>query len=306
MENLTDTRESWIKTLNDARTYGADLKGSRFEAYLATLDELVGLQNRRKTDADAYRGFREDLQRQELLFEAASQMLQLQLASFVWSRLDPTVLARKLKTVSRGAVMPIDGAGPDESRDTLVELFAAAIMAENGFSPQLTASDEDLRFDLPERPTIVAECKRPVGKDTLPTAIGRLRDQFWRRKSQGATLCMPIIAVERIEPFASLLIKAESSDQVDREVRRRMTLAIIEIQRICRDDPRRHLGTLSPAGIATFSGAVLVRRPKTYLHPFTVRLPFDTGDEKDTPEWLAEQFRWSTGLLAEFAQSRLE
>ena len=304
LEDLASARTRWAETLDRATAFGIEWRGSRFEIYLAVIDELIRLGERRKTDADAYRAFREDLGRQELLFEGASQVIQLRVASRVWDRLDPGVLASKLKKVIRGEPLPLAVAGSenraDESRDTLVELLAAALMAESGFKPELTSSDEDVRFLLTGRPTIVAECKRPVSKDTLPTTLSRLRSQFWKRKKQGALLCMPILAVERVEPFAGILTRAESEWAVDQEVQRQRTVAINEIRRICAEIPRHGLGDLSPVGIVTLCGAVLVHQPITHVYYFTSREPFDTGREDHSPEWLVEQFNHSEGLLTDF------
>ena len=308
LETLASARQQWTETLDGARGLGVEWRGSRFETYLAIIDELIQLEVRRKTDPGAFADFRRDLRRQELLFEAASQMIQLRLSSSVWGRLDRSILARKLRKVTSGLPLPptVNGAsdGADESRDTLVELLAAALMAESGFEPELTKTGEDVRFHLAGRPTIVAECKRPLSKETLPTTLSKLRKQFWDRKRKGATLCMPIIAVERIEPFESILMKAESAKVLDGEVDRRIDEAIKEIRRISAEIPRHGLGTLSPVGMVTFCGAALVRQPMTHVDQFTTRKGFDTGPEENAPRWLVEQLRHSAGLLADFAPRR--
>jgi hypothetical protein len=305
LETLAAARRTWTETLDRARELGVEWRGSRFDSYLAIIDELCQLEERRKTDPEAFVEFHREIGRQELLFEGASQMIQLRLASKVWGRLERAVLSAKLKKIVGGPLMPVRGADQgevtDEPRDTLVELLAAAIMAEHGFEPGLTRVDEDLRLVLAGRPLIIAECKRPMGRETLPTALGSLRTQFWRRKNQGATLCMPFVAAERIEPFASLLTQAESAEELDLEVQRRIRAVIDEIRNICATVPGRSLGTLSPVGVVTFSGAVWVRQPRAHVHYFAVREPFDTGRQEDTPDWLVRQFRHSEGLLAEFA-----
>lgn len=303
-ENLVEARKAWVDVLDRFQSFDLDWRGSRFETYLGIIDHLVELAERRKTDPDAYREFRENLGRQELLFEGASQMLQLEVASKVWDRLDRRILARKLTKVREGGPIPRARShgedAADEPRDTLVELQAAALMAECGFEPALTANDEDLRLLLAGHPDVLAECKRPVGMDTLPTTLSKVRRQFWKRQGQGASLCIPVLAVERVHRFAGALRRADTSESVDAEVLRRMEVTIEEIKKICAEVPKHGLGTLAPIGVVTFAGAVLVKEPTTHVYRFATRLAFDTGREQDSPGWLIKQLRHTTGLLREF------
>jgi hypothetical protein len=304
LDLLSVAQRQWTDLVVSLGEYGVDWRKSRFAAYLKVVDELVALEEQRKTDPDAYRSFRRDTGKQQLLFEGMSQILQLHMASKVWDRFDRGILKRKLKKICAGGPLPRPQTGDrdaaDEARDTLVELHAAALLADWGFDPSLTAADEDLRLRLVGRDDVFAECKRPMGMRTLPTAISRLRQQCWQRTMGKRGVCVAVLAVERIHGYSGALRKAQTSQLVDAEVHRRVDLTIRKVRELCSRVPRCSLGTLAPVGLVTFSGAVLVDNPVTHVYRFTYALPFDTGDTSNTPEWLVEQFRTRTGLLGEF------
>jgi hypothetical protein len=299
VKRLVEHRQDWIGILDRTRTAW---RKSRFGEYVDVVDELVQLDERRKLDPDVFRYFRENLLKQEMLFEGASQLLQLQISSKVWDNLDARVLEKKMRKILSGRPLPSMGArsGADEPRDTLVELLAASLMANCGFEPGITENKEDLRLHLEGRSPVLAECKRPVGESSVPTAIAKVRNQLWIR-SKGDGPCLAVFAVERIHGFTGLL-KATSSEEVDGEVARRMKETIAMIRQACADRPRCRLAPMAPVGLVIFSAAVFVKEATPYLYPFTRMDFFDTGDEIHVPTWLLQQLRQDGGLLQEFGR----
>ena len=295
LRSLSEVRNDWFKLLGDT---DPGWRASRFGAYLDVIDELVALERRRLTDPDAFREFRASLEKQELLFEATSQLLSLQLARKAWSRLSQDVLARKVRTVLSGEPLPRKDGAADEPRDTLVELLAAALFANCGFDAGVTANDEDLHLALAGRnDAIVVECKRPTGEETLPTALGKLRRQLWKRGKNKQ--CMAVIAVERVHGFSGALLKADADADVDFAVSLCMRRTIETIRKICLE-PRYRLSA-STVGIVTFTAAVWVRKPTSHLYPSSTHLPFDIGDGTAVPDWLVRQLnRREDRLLDEF------
>ena len=59
LEGLIDARNACVDVLDRFGMYGVEWRGSRFETYLRVIDDLVQLAERRKTDPDAYRAFRQ-------------------------------------------------------------------------------------------------------------------------------------------------------------------------------------------------------------------------------------------------------
>src|SRR5687768_16187623 len=85
--------------LRRAEGFGAQWRGTRFERYLSTVRERDALE--RSGDQQGFAAHRADLQRQSLLFESLSQLVQLEGASSVWDHLRPTLLSEKLSTAFR-------------------------------------------------------------------------------------------------------------------------------------------------------------------------------------------------------------
>ena len=250
---------------------------------------------------DVYRAFREDLHKQEVLFEGGSQLFQLQLAATVWDRLDHDVLADKLLRILAGPVLPAPGmGGSDQPRDLLVELLAAAMMADCGFTPTISRNDEDLRASSSGRPDVFVECKRPASGDSLPSALRAVRSQAWSRKqNRGATLCMAFIAAERVHNFRGLL-RGQTPNEVTREADRRLEETNKRVRRLTAKK-KMGLSPLTPIGVSTISAAVFVKDP-VMVYQFVTRLPFDTGPAEATPDWLAERLNSSGSVLGSFVE----
>jgi len=300
-ETVTTIQKTWLGLLRRVTALGPSWQGTRFESYLAIIDELIELEGRRRTDPDAYRAFRDDLHKQEVLFEGGSQLFQLELAATVWDRLDQNVLADKLEKILAGPVLPEPATlGSDQPRDLLVELLAAAMMADCGFTPTISQNDEDLRASSPGRPDVFVECKRPASENSLPGALKKLRSQAWSRKEKrGATLCMAFIAAERVHNFRGLL-KGGTPGEVAIEAERRLDETNNKLRNLAAQT-NMGLSPLTPVGVSTISAAVFVKDPVIVYH-FVTRLPFDTGPAEATPDWLAERLKSSSGLLSSFVE----
>jgi hypothetical protein len=159
---------------------GLDWRASRFATYR---QELVA---QRAADRAFLAVFRGDEGRQRLSFEAGAQLLQLLLAATVWDRLDRHLLKRALETVFDGP--PLDPPDDDRPRNTLLELVAAANLADR-FQVSLTTNAKDVRLDHPLQ-----------SEDTPGT-----RCTAWNNHAASAALCratvrlsLPALAVPAV------------------------------------------------------------------------------------------------------------
>jgi hypothetical protein len=119
-------------------------------------------------------------------------------ASRIWDRLDPEVLAKKLKLVFQGA--PYRQQESDEPRNTLLELVTAFCFANQGFTPKLTADAADVVVELPntDLKPFAVECKRPMKTETLRKNLKALRHQIPGRYTEDVPHGIAVIGVDRI------------------------------------------------------------------------------------------------------------
>jgi hypothetical protein len=118
-----------------------------------------------KRSPEFIRQYEESNEIQRLTFEAGSQLVQVTLAESIWKDLDRARLRAALKIVVDGPEVSDDP--DDRPRNTLLELVAAADLADRGFKVNLTRKKEDVALECPGVGAGAAECKRPARLETI-------------------------------------------------------------------------------------------------------------------------------------------
>jgi len=258
--------QDWRDTLDLAARIGAPT-GARFAEYLRILETVRELELAPDRRA-AFAPFRRDERNLRLLYEGAGQMTQLVLASRVWNRLDPALLARKLRTVMKGDPMPEQRGKEDHARDTLVELLAASLLTEVGFSPSITENEADVELTGHGFNRVVVECKRPT---SIRSALAASRHQLWKRTRRGEDLGIPVFAIECARDLPFKRFMARSEQDVDDAV-----VSMFDdgdrIVRALHYQPEGHyrISKVAPILLFVVSGAVLLDDSrKTHVYNFT-------------------------------------
>ncbi len=249
---------------------GVHWRGSRWGGYAAILEEVASL------NPETAVAFRKADQKQRLLFEAAGQVFQLDLASRLWTKIDRKLVRRSLEQVRNGSALP--GRGDDKARNILLELVAAASLADIGFHADLTDDEEDVRLVHDVIGRVAVECKRPSSLGALEANLKRARAQLVTRLANGAAYGIPIIGMDRIAGLSGALMKATTTEELDKALFEMRTTVIREIVRLCRK-PHVNFGPRVPVAFVIVVGAALVTHPKpNAVVPVTIVHPFTPGD----------------------------
>jgi hypothetical protein len=220
-------------------------------------------------------------------FEAISQHLQLSISSRVWQQLDQALLKGKLRIIGKGPSLP---RGSDISRDTLLELVAAALAAEKGYPPQLTDQAEDVRLHLDNGRYIVFECKRPSTEKAIDGVARSLNDQLERRYMAGAAFGIPVVGLDRLV-FEETVYETSSMDHFHFGLKAHKARWISSIQKRLRE--RLDRPHLAPISIAVLSGGCRVHQPAPAVVPFcSAELFSSDGSGRQVPDEIAGLRRW--------------
>lgn len=231
--------------------FGVDWRGTRFATYR---EEFVACA---RNSSEFIAAFRANEKRRRLTFEMASQFLQLMLAETVWHRLDRALLRRALLTVVSGP--ELDPSDDDRPRNTLLELVAAAYLADR-FAVSLTASDEDVRLDHPLLGQGAVECKRPKAVGNLLPNLNTLGAQLRKRKKHGSQFGVAVVGGDRIAQLAGAAYEGQSIHEVDSCMRKMAFTLVNRVEQDCAD-PACDLLPDACYSLIVLTGATLVRNP---------------------------------------------
>jgi hypothetical protein len=240
------------RALAQVAALGVDWKSGRFGKYR---EELIA---HRHPTPEFIAAVRADEARGRLVFETATQLSQLVMASTVWDRLDAAPLRALLKEIVGGPA--IDPGDDDRPRNKLLELYAAAALAGTAFGVSLVKDGEDVRLDHPVHGRGAVECKRPKSTKSILHHLNEAGSQLRARQQTGSTFGVVVIGGDRIAQLASQGHEAASADEADG--------ALAQIARQICDAAERELSDPACELLPSIAylhvvvpGAVLIRRP---------------------------------------------
>jgi hypothetical protein len=283
-ESQKQTIAAWRAVLVQVADLGVPWEATRFADYLRIMERLLAAEESRDRPS-SMAAFRRDGRNLEMLFEGAGQLMQLGMAARKWKDLDQRVLRKKLETVLGGTALPLRSADADHPRDTLVELVSVPILAEYGFTTEITENGPDILLRNDEYERVIVECKRPT---SLGNALSKIRSQMWKRTkvdpdpaSDRRHLGLAVIAVESALDIPAVLLRARSEADVDRGADALIERAKRIAHRFDRQKNGKYrLWPVTPVVFFVLHGAAILDRDESSpvtLYTFVRSAPVPTG-----------------------------
>jgi hypothetical protein len=241
------------ETLDRLVQVGVGWKGTRFDMYKRTVEEMAELSYPRSVNLEN----KDEREKDRFFREAASQFSQLNVSTALWEKQDQAVLASKLKDVVSGTAMPAKGKDWDPSRNALAELATGSLLERRGFLVTLTSAKEDLIARSPSLGEFAVEVKRPASEESIENNLKRLRSQLKQRCKRPGCMGLAVVAIDRIVSLAGSMARSQTEFEFRSTLDRTMEEQTVKLRALVQRRDLRLFPT-TPFVAALLVGTVFV------------------------------------------------